>query len=407
MTRLRLVRHAMALATVSLALGVAPASAAQTISAPDHVVPAPILTAGSGTAILGRYLVVLADNLDAQDVLAATAAAQAAGGTVRWTYLHAINGFAATLPAAALSTVRLTPGVRYVEQDSAVSLPAATVDKVQPDAPWGLDRMDQRNLPLDTSYHYRSTGLGVTAYIVDTGVRSTHTEFGTRVQGGFTAIDDGVGTEDCNGHGTHSAGLVGGSTYGAAKKVTLVPVRVLDCTGSGSYADVIAGIDWLTGDADGPAVASVTLGGSASVALDDAVNGSISAGVSYAVTAGSSAGDACNYSPARVERAITVSGTTRQDAMLSSANGGPCVDLLAPGGEIVSAWYTSDTATTIITGTSRASSFTAGVAALYLQRHPAATPQTVAAAIVQGSSKNKVSSLYPGTPNRLLFSRIK
>ena len=205
-----------------------------------------MLGSDAARVVAGRYVVML-DSADEQRALAVTATSRAAGGTIHQRYQYAVHGFAAaTLPPAALTAVRSAAGVSYVEADAVVALPGASTDDVQPDAPWGLDRIDQRNLPLSTTYRYHATGRGVTAYIVDTGIRSTHDEFGTRVRAGFTAVDDGLGTEDCSGHGTHSAGLVGGKTYGAAKKVTLVPVRVLDCAGSGSYADVIAGIDWPT-----------------------------------------------------------------------------------------------------------------------------------------------------------------
>jgi subtilisin family serine protease len=271
------------------------------------------------------------------------------GGQVHYRYRTALKGFAASLPAPALEGIRRNPNVAYVEADGIMSIVAT-----QSPATWGLDRIDQRNRPLSNSYTYNATGSGVRSYIIDTGIRPTHNEFGGRASGGFTAISDGRGTTDCNGHGTHVAGTVGGSTYGVAKSVLLVPVRVLNCQGSGTTSGVIA-LDWVTANHVKPAVANMSLGGGASTSLDNAVANSISAGVTYAVAAGNSNANACNYSPARVGAAITVGATTSSDARASYSNFGSCLDLFAPGSSITSAWSTSNTATNTISGTSMAS----------------------------------------------------
>src|SRR5205085_6012810 len=278
------------------------------------------------------------------------------------------KGYAAMLPSAAVAALEADPRVQYVEQDGTVQ--ASTT---QTGATWGIDRIDQRSLPLSGTYTYTATGSGVKAYIIDTGIRFTHTQFGGRAIKGVDEVTPGGSASDCNGHGTHVSGTVGGSTYGVAKAVTLVAVRVLNCNGSGTTSGVIAGVDWVTGNhlAGQSAVANMSLGGSASSALDAAVNNSISDGVSYAIAAGN--GDifgnpqnACNFSPARVAAAMTISATDRTDAKASWANYGSCVDWFAPGVSITSAWYSSDTATNTISGTSMATPHTTGVAALYL-----------------------------------------
>ncbi|MCA1734162.1 MAG: S8 family peptidase, partial [Acidobacteria bacterium] len=254
---------------------------------------------------------------------------------------------------------------------------------------------------------YNATGSSVKAYVIDTGIRSSHSDFGGRVISGYTAISDGRGTTDCNGHGTHVAGTVGGSKYGVAKSVTLVPVRVLDCNGSGTNSGVIAGIDWVTSNhgAGQPAVANMSLGGGASSALDTAVKNSIADGVTYVVASGNSNADACNYSPARVPEAITVNSSTSSDARSSFSNWGSCTDIFAPGSSITSAWYTSDTATNTISGTSMASPHVAGVAALYLQGNTSASPSTVWGAIRDSASANKISGVN-GSPNLLVYSLL-
>ena len=273
----------------------------------------------------------------------------------------------------------------------------------------GGERIDQRSLPLSGTYSYTATGSGVTAYIIDTGIRFSHAEFGGRATSGYDAVDGGT-ADDCNGHGTHVAGTVGGSSYGVAKSVALVAVRVLDCGGSGSTAGVIAGIDWVTGNhAPGaPAVANMSLGGGASTALDTAVQNSIGDGVSYAIAAGNGnqggrAQDACKYSPARVSEAMTVGATDKTDTKTSWSNYGNCVDWFAPGLSITSAWNTSDTATNTISGTSMATPHTTGVAALYLQGNPGASPATVRTALYDNTTKGVVKSSKTAN-NHLLFS---
>ena len=313
-------------------------------------------------------------------------------------YAHAISGFAAEMTEEEAIALSEDPDVRFVEEDSVVE--AVTT---QTNATWGLDRIDQTDRPLNGTYTYTSTGAGVNAYIIDTGIRRTHTQFGGRAFIGFDAVGDGRNTNDCNGHGTHVSGTVGGSTYGVAKNVRLYAVRVLNCSGSGTTSGVIAGIDWVTANHISPAVANMSLGGGASSALDAAVRSSIASGVTYAVAAGNSNANAGNYSPSRVGEAITVGSTTRTDARSSFSNFGSVVDVFAPGSSITSAWNTSDTATNTISGTSMATPHVAGVAARYLQGNPTASPATVRNAIVNAATLNRLTGIPSGTANRLLF----
>lgn len=325
---------------------------------------------------------------------------RAAGHTVRHTYTNVFRGVAVDLPQAAFDALRRNPTVTRIEADG-----IATATATQTAAPWGLDRIDQTSLPLSGTYTWpdAAAGAGVTAYIVDGGIRADHTEFTGRVASGYTAITDGGGTADCSGHGTHVAGTTAGTTYGVAKSTTLVPVRVLDCTGSGAWSGVIAGLDWIVGHhASGPAVANMSLGGGALTSVDDAVRRVIADGVSVVVAAGNSNVNACNTSPARVAEAITVGATTSTDARASYSNYGSCLDVFAPGSSILSSWYTSTTATNTISGTSMASPHTAGAVALLLSATPTATPADIANRIVAAATVNKVTTAGTGSPNRLL-----
>ena len=349
-----------------------------------------------------QYIVVYDD--DVRDARLLTASlADRAGATVRYSYGNTVRGFAGRMSADAAAELARHPSVAYVEQDQVVHAVATT----QSGATWGIDRIDQRGLPLSKSYTYTNTGAGVTAYIIDTGIRFAHAEFGGRAVSGYDAIDGGT-ADDCDGHGTHVAGTVGGATYGVAKGVTLVAVRVLDCSGSGTWSGVIAGMDWVAANHSGPSTANMSLGGGASTAVDDATRRLIASGVTTAVAAGNGnrggrAQDACGYSPARVAEAITIGATTSTDAKTSWSNYGPCVDFFAPGSGITSAWYTSNTATNTISGTSMASPHVAGVAALYLQSNPGANPQTVRDALYAATTKGIVTSSSTAN-NHLLFT---
>ena len=368
----------------------------------------PVLAAGPKKAKLvkadrpipDQYIVVLEDRVEQPAAVADELVTKVRGRKDR-VFEHALKGFSARMSPRAAEELANDPRVQYVEEDGEV-----TAFATQSGATWGLDRIDQRDLPLNSTYVYNATGAGVKAYIIDTGINTAHNEFGGRAINGYDAVDGSLPAADCNGHGTHVAGTVGGATYGVAKGVTLVAVRVLDCNGSGSNSGVIAGVDWVTSDhaAGAPAVANMSLGGGASTALDDAVRRSISDGVTYALASGNSNVDACSSSPARVAEAITVNSSTSTDARSSFSNYGSCTDIFAPGSSITSAWYTSNTATNTISGTSMATPHVAGAAALYLEGNTSASPATVWAALRDNSTLNKITSPGTGSPNRLLYT---
>jgi serine protease len=358
--------------------------------------------------IEGQYIVVLKDGVtnfgasSAQGISVASAAqsmARAHGAKVKASFSNVLPAFVMKADPKGVAKMLEDDRVAYIEEDGVV-----TISATQNNATWGLDRVDQRDLSLDGSYTYNTTASNVHAYIVDTGVLSSHNEFSGRMGNGYSAINDGRGSDDCNGHGTHVAGTVAGSTYGVAKGATVHGVRVLDCQGSGTNSGVIAGMDWVAQNAQFPAVANMSLGGGASSAVDDAVSNMRSAGVTVVVAAGNESQDACNASPARSSDAITVGSTTSSDSRSSFSNYGTCVDIFAPGSSITSAWYTSNSATNTISGTSMASPHVAGIAALYLGDNPSASPSAVESAIYSSGSSNKLSGIGSGSPNLLAYS---
>lgn len=358
-----------------------------------------VLAAGSPTAIKDSYIVTLKKSAGLK---AASSAGkdlvEEYGGTVKRTFKSALNGYSAELSAAEARRLAADPSVASVEQNQVF-----TADATQTSAPWGLDRSDQASLPLSGTYTYPDTaGSGVTAYVIDTGVRITHSQISGRATNGYDAVDGDNVAQDGNGHGTHVATTIAGSTYGIAKQAKIVAVRVLNNAGSGTTAGVVAGIDWVTANHSGPSVANMSLGGGASTALDTAVANSIASGVTYAVAAGNSSANASSYSPARVASAITVGATTNTDAKASYSNFGATLDIFAPGSSITAGWYTSDTATNTISGTSMATPHVAGAAAVYLAGHTSATPAQVASALTAGAVTGKVTSAGTGSPNRLL-----
>ncbi|MFD5015600.1 S8 family peptidase [Streptomyces chartreusis] len=359
-----------------------------------------VLAAGSPTAVKDSYIVTLKKSAGLK---AASGAGKSLvkeyGGSVDKTFGTALNGYSATLSATEARRLAADPAVASVEQNQRVRL----ADTTQTSAPWGLDRIDQAALPLSGTYTYPdSAGSGVTAYVIDTGVRITHQQISGRAAYGYDAVDGDTTASDGNGHGTHVATTIAGSTYGVAKKANIVAVRVLDNSGSGTTAGVIAGIDWVTANHSGPSVANMSLGGSASTSLDTAVANSIASGVTYAVAAGNSSANASSYSPARVATAITVGATTSSDARASYSNYGSVLDIFAPGSSIIAGYNTSDTATATLSGTSMATPHVAGAAAVYLASHTSATPAAVASALTGGATANVVTSPGSGSPNRLL-----
>ncbi|MFE6485238.1 S8 family peptidase [Streptomyces sp. NPDC057757] len=359
-----------------------------------------VLAAGSPTAVKDSYIVTLkktagfkASSSEGKGLISEY------GGTVRKTFGAALNGYTATLSAQEAARLAADPAVATVEQNQTVHV----TDTTQTSAPWGLDRIDQAALPLSTTYTYPDTaGSGVTAYVIDTGVRITHTQIAGRATNGYDAVDGDTVAQDGNGHGTHVATTIAGSTYGVAKKAKIVAVRVLDNAGSGTTAGVIAGINWVTSNHSGPSVANLSLGGGASTTLDTAVANSIASGVTYAIAAGNSSANASSYSPARVAAAITVGATTSTDARASYSNYGSVLDIFAPGSSIIAGYNTSDTATATLSGTSMATPHVAGAAAVYLAGHTSATPAQVSTALVNGATSNVVTSPGTGSPNKLL-----
>jgi subtilisin family serine protease len=378
-------------------------SAAALVALLGPSLPAAAQAGQPGTRVVVRLVSDANPTVKAQD-------SQQSGSQVTQVYDGAITGYAATVPAAELGRLARDPAVLSIEPDTTLR-----TSDTQNSAPWPLDRIDQAALPLDSSYTYPIAGQGVSAYVIDTGLNATHTEFTGRVRPGFGSVStfDANGavtgtdtsTGDCDGHGTHVAGELGGRTYGVAKAVTLVPVRVLDCAGGGALSDVLAGIDWIIADhqAGQPAVANLSLGGPPSPALDAAVQAMVNDGISVAVAAGNSAVDACSQSPSRAPAALTVAAADITDTKASFSNDGTCVDLFAPGVNAVSAWIGSNTATRALSGTSMAAPLVAGTAAVVLAQDFTLTPDQVAARIVAAATPNGILGLLrAGTPNREL-----
>ncbi len=329
------------------------------------------------------------------------------GATVGKTYTSALQGFSITVPMQNqeqfLQNIRNNPMVASVEKDAVIRLNNLAVNTQSP-VVWGLDRVDQEALPLNNNYQYIYDGSGVNAYVLDTGVRSTHSEFIGRIKPGFSAIADGRGTTDCAGHGSHVSGIIGGRTYGVAKNVMITPVRVMDCNGGGSLSQLLAGIDWIVKNGKLPAVVNMSIGSNASDALDQAVANAVKAGFVFVTSAGNVAGDSCLQSPARSFEVINVGSSDNKDGKSYFSNYGECVDLFAPGSDIRSAWFNSDTEVHDLSGTSMSAPYVSGVVALYLQMNPKATPLQVRYALYNSANQNKMTGFIGNkSPNRLLL----
>jgi subtilisin family serine protease len=357
------------------------------------------INAAKGIPIPGDYIVTLRDNVSDVDGVARSLSGLHKG-TLKHLYKSALKGFAVqNISEAAAAAIAADPRVERVEADQVM-----TAIGTESPATWGIDRVDQNALPLDNTYNYGNDGSNVTVYIIDTGINFGHVDFGGRASTGVDEVTIGGSAADCNGHGTHVSGTVGGSTYGVAKNVKLVAVRVLNCQGSGTTSGVVAGIDWVTAHRVLPAAANMSLGGGFSSTLNQAVARSVAAGVSFAVAAGNSAADACSSSPSSEPSAITVGATDINDTFASFSNFGSCVDINAPGVSITSDWYSTNTATNTISGTSMATPHVTGAAALYLSANPTATPAEVASALTTNATQGAIKSVPTGTANLLLYT---
>jgi subtilisin family serine protease len=390
--------------TVTLAVTGVLMVAGTIVGSPAAAAPeAAILYAGAPGAIPDSYLVAFKERLSRSTVDArVNDLATRYDATVTRTYRSALSGFAATMTEQQARRLAADPSVSYVEQNRTLQLQA---DQNNPPS-WGIDRIDQRNYPPDGTYNYEVTASAVRAYVIDTGIRISHNDFGGRASYGRDVYDDDGNASDCHGHGTHVAGTIGGAAHGVAKGVRLVAVRAAGCTGASSVEILVDGIEWVTDNHVKPAVANVSMGGAASQLIDDAVRGSIDAGVTYVVSAGNLDSNACQQSPARVGPAITAGATDRLDRRADFSNFGGCLDLFAPGVDIRSALHTSNTATGTKSGTSMAAPHVTGAAAMHLARNPSATPAQVRTALVDYATPNEVSNPGTNSPNRLLY-RVK
>jgi subtilisin family serine protease len=392
------------------------AAAAATVLAAGVVITAQISTAGAAEqepaagakfhahagagAVADSFIVVFKDQKAGAVAATSQSLASAHQAKITHTYTSVLRGFAAKMSAQEARELAADSRVAFVEQDGVVK---ASEEQSNPPN-WGLDRSDQAKLPLDKKYSYATKAENVNAYIIDTGINTAHSDFGGRASVGTDTVGDGKNGEDCNGHGTHVASTVGGAAHGLAKGAKLFAVRVLSCSGSGTNAGVIGGVDWVTKNAKKPAVANMSLGGDASTALDNAVQKSIAAGITYALAAGNENADACGSSPARTPEAITVGATAIDDTRASFSNTGTCVDLFAPGQDITAAWIGGGNATRTISGTSMASPHVAGAVALYLAQNAGASPEQVQDALVGCATPGVVTNPGSGSPNKLLFA---
>ncbi|CAL9443754.1 Extracellular serine proteinase [Streptomyces sp. enrichment culture] len=418
-------RIAVGAALAALVLAGTTAGAASAAPGPEPAPLGEVRGADAPGALDGEYIVVLKDSGDRARGLRtaggvrdrAEELAAAFGGEAERTYSSALKGFSLKATEKQARRLAADPSVAYVEAnrvergDVLPQAPGAAavqgvLQDVQPDPGWGLDRIDQRDLPLDASYGYGTTASNVTAYVVDSGVNIAHEDFGGRASYGYNFVDGNRTASDCHGHGTHVAGLVGGAAYGVAKGVKLVAVKVLDCQNSGTTEGVLAGYDWVVKNAVGPAVANVSIGGAASDAKDAAVRRMVQAGITVVVSAGNKATDACTQSPAREPSVITVAATARDDSRPSWSNHGGCVDVFAPGASVPSAGIDSKTAVRTMSGTSMSAPHVTGAAALHVSENPGATPAAVTRALLEASSAGRVAGPGEGSPNRLLYSRF-